>query len=260
MRAGGWFGRSVLAVAMFAGAGAQAQSWHFVTEQFAPYTQQTSDGQAAGPMADVLHRLCAQLKIACRIEVLPWRRALAAAERGEVDGIFTVVDTPERRAAFHLADPVVEARYVFYTQASNTRFMYAAPRDLRGRSIGVYGPSASSITLAGLTRGTDAQVVVEVDNAAVLRKLAAGRYGDDGLALINEMVAEDLIARTPVTGLRQAGEASRFSYTFGFSRNRPSFDAAQFARFNKALGALCRSGELQALLDRYRMRAPACRG
>ncbi|XHS78263.1 substrate-binding periplasmic protein [Burkholderiaceae bacterium UC74_6] len=247
---------ALLAVGQFGAAQADATRWQFVTEQFAPYTL-ARGGEAAGPMVDVLRRVCEKLRVDCNVEVLPWRRALRMAERGEVEGIFTVVDTPERRAAFWLADPVIEARYTFFARADNA-FAYTAPRDLREQTIGVYGPSASSTILSGLLKEGNARMVVEVDNTTVLRKLAGGRYGDDGLAMVNEMVAREIIAHEHMTGLRAVGEASRFTYTFGLSRQR--LQAADLARFNEALTQLCRSGELQRLLDPYGMRSPSCRG
>lgn len=72
---------------------AAAAPMRFVTESFPPYTF-AIDGRAAGPMVDVLQAACVKLAWSCSIEVLPWRRALFMAQRGEVDGIFTVVDSP----------------------------------------------------------------------------------------------------------------------------------------------------------------------
>ena len=228
---------------------------HFVTEPFPPYTYELV-GRGAGPMVDVLNTVCARLKQECKVEVMPWRRALAMAVNGEVDGVFTVADTPERRAVLYVSAPVVEAQYAFFALTGNP-FEFSRPGDLPGRTIGVYGPSATSSTLQNLLGGKEAGMVVEIDNRTVLRKLRAGRYGANGLALVNERVAEDLIEREALIGLRKAGTTTPFNYHFGFSRKR--FDAANLARFDQVLDDLCRSGQLQDLLDVYRMRAPACR-
>ncbi|MDY0748015.1 transporter substrate-binding domain-containing protein [Paucibacter sp. R3-3] len=248
--------RHLLLAALVAACGMPAQAvsrWHFVTEQFAPYSYE-KDGRADGPMADVLREVCARLDVECRIEVLPWRRAFAEGERGEVDGVFSIVDRTEHHTEFIVSAPVVEARYSFFAKAPSS-FVYRAPADLNGRTIGVYGPSASSRILADLAAGTNADMAVEIDNAAALRKLQAGRYGANGLVLANERVAEEFIASQRLDSLRTVGIAARFNYSFGLARRR----ASDVERFNQALGALCRSGRLQALLDRYRMEAAPCR-
>lgn len=235
---------------------AQAETgrWRFVTEIFPPFSYQ-ENGEAAGPMVDVLKAACQRLKRSCDISVLPWRRALGMAERGEVEGIFTVVDTPERRQAFHLSPPVLEARYTFFSR-TESRFQYRKPEDIRGRMVGVYGPSGtlSALREIGAEQGLEEQI--ELDNLTALRKLAAGRYGPEGLILINERVAQTLIASENLQGLRAAGEAKRFYYHFGLARLR--VDEATSRTFAQALRQLCQSGELQRRLDPYRLRAAPC--
>ncbi|WP_204265468.1 hypothetical protein, partial [Enterobacter hormaechei] len=59
---------------------------------------------------------------------------------------------------------------------------------------------------------------VEPDNRTVLRKLSAGRYGEDGLALVNEAVAEVLMREDGIRNLQPAGVVKAFGYAFGLSR------------------------------------------
>jgi Bacterial extracellular solute-binding proteins, family 3 len=157
--------------------GAQARDMRFVTEPFPPYTYAT-DGRAAGPMVDVLQTACARLAWRCDIEVLPWRRALGMAQRAEVEGIFTVVDSPERRQYFHVSPAVIEGRYVLYARAGNGLQYSGDPQVLAGRTLGAYGPSATALTLESLVEGVArVRTEIEPDNRTVMRKLAAGRYG-----------------------------------------------------------------------------------
>ncbi len=254
MRKFSLFFLAAAALALAPAAGAGTARWHFVTEQFAPYIAE-KDGAAGGPMVDVLRELCGRLGIQCEIELLPWRRALASGSSAQVDGVFALVDYGEPREDFHVSSPVVETRYSFFARSVDT-VAYRTPSDLIGRNVGVYGPSASSRLLTRLALGTNARPQVELDNATVLRKLQAGRYGTGGLALVNERVADDLIAAESLKGLRLAGVAVRPNLAFGLRRSMP---AADVERFNRALDQLCRSGRLQALLTPYRMQAPACR-
>jgi len=236
---------------------AAAQPRQFVTEPFAPYTYE-QDGRAAGPMVDVLQEVCAQLRWQCHVRVLPWRRAMHLAERGEVHGIFTLLETPERRALFRFTAPVVEARYALFAR-SGQDFVYRGPASLVGHEIGVYGPSGSSASLAALVRGLDVKTHLEPDNPSVLRKLIAGRYGERGLAYMNESVALWLLKDDgKLAGLQMAGTDKRFGYPFGLVRARVS--AAEAKAFDAALLATCRRGVTAALLRPYALPAAPCGG
>ncbi|WIV98150.1 substrate-binding periplasmic protein [Kinneretia aquatilis] len=230
----------------------------FVTEAFPPYTFMQA-GRAAGPMVDVLQEVCIQLGWSCRIEVLPWRRALAMAERGQADGLFTLLDTPERRELFRASSPVLDGRYTLFARAGQA-FSYTGAASLTGRQVGVYGPSGSSISLRALIdtlpSADAAQLVLEPDNLTVLRKLVSGRYGEDGLAFMNESVALWLLRENGLNGLQAAGVAKQFSYSFGLSRQR--INEREFRRFNKALDELCRRGRTAELIRPYALPASPC--
>lgn len=169
---------------------------------------------------------CARLSWRCEIEVLPWRRALEMAQRGEVEGIFTVVDSPERRQYFHVSPPVIEGRYMLFARQGNGLQFKGDAQVLAGRVIGAYGPSVTALTLAQLIEAVPrARSEVEPDNRTVLRKLSAGRYGEDGLALVNEAVAEVLMREDGIRNLQPAGVVKAFGYAFGLSRQ--TVDPAQ---------------------------------
>lgn len=236
---------------------AQAQVvMRFVTEVFPPYTYAAPDGRAAGPMLEVLQAACARLGWNCLVEVLPWRRALGMAQRGEVEGIFTVADSPERRQYFHVSPPVVDARYVLWARLGSS-FSYAGDaQGLAGRTIGAYGPSATALTLEQLIDGVAARSEIEPDNRTVLRKLALGRYGEDGLGLVNEAVALHLMREDGLRTLRPAGVVKSFAYSFGLSRQ--GVDPATALALAKALYELCRSGRTAELLKPYGLPGSAC--
>jgi polar amino acid transport system substrate-binding protein len=229
---------------------------HFVTEPFPPYSYE-QQGQAAGPMVDVLNAACAELKWQCRVEILPWRRALSMAQRHEVDGIFSIVDTPERRAYFRLTVPMIDARYTLFARAGDDFQLRGDLKALRGRTIGAYGPSNTVLALDDLVEGIGAvKTEIESDNLTVLRKLSAGRYGPQGLALLNESVALALMRDEKIPGLQAAGTVKSFAYSFGLSRQRVR--EQDFRAFNAALRRLCRSGRSAELIKPYAVPASAC--
>lgn len=228
----------------------------FVTEPFPPYTYAT-DGRAAGPMVDVLQAACTRLAWSCSIEVLPWRRALNMAQHAEVEGIFTIVDSPERRQYFHVSPPVIEGRYVLFARLGSSYQYGGDPQTLVGRVIGAYGPSATALTLEQLIDGVPrAHSEIEPDNRTVLRKLSVGRYGEDGLALANEAVAQVLMREDGLRNLQPAGLVKAFGYAFGLSRQ--NVDPAQALALAKTLYELCRSGRTAELLKPYGLPGSAC--
>ena len=157
---------------------AQTAERRFVTEQFPPYTY-AENGRAAGPMVDLLEAVCAELRWRCRVEVLPWRRALAEAQRGEADGIFTVVDTPERRSYFHVSVPVIEARYTLFGRAGDD-FHY--PELIEGDA---------GFVVPYLDLEAMADRVVELGRSAELRE----RLGRRGAAKVRERCDVEVIGR-----------------------------------------------------------------
>lgn len=236
---------------------ASAADFRFVSEPLPPYSFE-AEGRAAGPMVDVLQAACARLAWRCSVEILPWRRALRMAQAGEVEGMFSIVTPPNTpRPRFHVSPPVVEGRYVLWARDGEALRYEGDARGLAGRAIGVYGPSGALDALKALIDGVaGAHAEVETDNRAVLRKLAAGRYGESGLALVNEGAARHLIREDGIAGLQTVGVVKTFGYAFGLNNQR--VDAATAAVFAKALQELCRSGRTVELLRPYGLAASAC--
>lgn len=234
-----------------------AAELRFVTEDFPPFTyalEESSDTDtgihAAGPLVEVVRAVCEQLQYRCRIDIHPWRRALDLAERGEADGIFTVVRSPEREAHFHITRMLVTSRYAVFSR--NNGFVYSQPQDLTGRTVGVYGPSGTSYVLSQQMRQVaDVDMQLVPDNRQLLRMLESGRFGKDGLAVINQDVAWHLIEEERLGALREAGQLEPVSYGIGLSRM--TVDSAQFRHFERALDSLIEDGTVPAILRRYQL-------
>lgn len=242
------------------GRGASPPTLHFVTKPFAPYCDASTDGRAVGPLVELLQEACRHAGWRCTVEVLPWRRALRMAEQGEVDGLFPVVDSADRRASFRLSPQVLQARYVWIARQDHARVPGrngALPIQGR-RTLAAYGPSDASTTLQQLAAAwPDARVEIEPDHRTVLRKLMAGRYGLDGLALVNEAVAQKLQDGAGMHTLHQLGTVKPLGYTFAFVPQR--IDPAQSRRFAAAIDALCHSGRVAEILRPHGLHAAACR-
>ncbi len=231
----------------------QADELRFVTEDFPPFSYATAatgtEDRAAGPFVEIVAAVCARLRIDCPVQLLPWRRALALAEDGEAQGIFTVIRSPDRERAFHLTRMLVTSRYGVYARSAS-RFVFHRPEDLAGRSVAVYGPSGTSFVLGQhLAEVGDVTLILEADNRRLLRMLEAGRFGEQGVAVVNQDVAWHLIDQEGHSDIHEAGELQPVSYAIGLSR--AAVGEAEFERFNDALEALIADGSVAAILRRH---------
>ncbi|TDL96973.1 amino acid ABC transporter substrate-binding protein [Stutzerimonas stutzeri ATCC 17588 = LMG 11199] len=230
----------------------QADELRFVTEDFPPFTYASAtatEDRAAGPFVEIVAAVCARLRVDCPVQLLPWRRALALAEIGEAQGIFTVIRSPDRERAFHLTRMLVTSRYGVYARSAS-RFVFHRPEDLAGRSVAVYGPSGTSFVLGQhLAEVGDVTLILEADNRRLLRMLEAGRFGELGVAVVNQDVAWHLIDQEGHSDIHEAGELQRVSYAIGLSR--AAVGEAEFERFNDALEALIADGSVAAILRRH---------
>jgi polar amino acid transport system substrate-binding protein len=233
---------------------AQAQAgMTFVLESFPPFVV-VDNGAASGPLPDVVRATCAAMRISCKFEALPWRRAFVMAEKGEVDGIMLLVHTPEREKNFYFSEAVIQSSYALFTRLA-TPLAYTSPKDLGGFTIAVYGPSGTSSAAEEIAKHVAGlRMEIEVDNNAVLRKLSAGRYTEPAAAVLNRDVGLLMIAQQKITTLKIAGEIKRVDYAIGLSRKRVSQEQAD--RFNQALHELVKKGVVKAIADKYGLKAP----
>jgi len=257
----GWsaVGRALLiAGAVLAGstsASASPVTLQFVTKQFPPYAYSGPEGRPAGPMVDLLFAACAKAQLPCTVSVLPWRRALRLTETGEVDGIFPIVDSPQRRADFDLSVDVVRGRYVLLGMACERDCSEVQPP--AAHTIAAFGPSEAVRSLRSVVaQSPGAQAQIESDHQIVVRKLLAGRYGANGLALVNEAVARWQILGADPRRLQTVAVVRDFDYTYALVRKPGREDL--LPRFSDALNQLCRSGETAQIFKPYGLLASNC--
>ncbi|MES2127094.1 MAG: transporter substrate-binding domain-containing protein [Pseudomonadota bacterium] len=224
------------------------ETLNFVLEPLPPFIVD-EHGRPAGPMPDIVSAACEAIKVQCQFSIMPWRRAYALAESGKADGIFVFVRTPEREAAFHFSEPVMRATYAVFARQS-LKLAYTRPQDLDGYTVAAYGPSGTSQVAEDLAHAAPhLRLEIEVDNPSVLRKLAAGRYGAQGVAVMNRDVGLYLIERDKVAGLKTIGDIKHNDYAIGLSRKRVA--PALVERFNGAIHELNRRGTTRLIVERY---------
>lgn len=245
---------------MSTAATAGAAPWRFVTEDFPPFTypadvpvSETAGVGADGPFVEVVDAICARLQRPCTITLYPWQRASHLAEQGLVDGIFTLAASPQREELFYITRMLVTSRYSVFAPA-DSRFVFTQANDVAGRLIGVYGPSGTSYVLSERLKSVpNVRLHLTTDNRRLLRMLQSGRFGPEGLAVLNQDVAWHLIEEERLEGVREAGEMGPIRYGIGLSRKTVS--AEQFEAFERALDAAIADGTVPAILRRYGLEA-----
>lgn len=224
---------------------------HFGAEPLRPFSY-AERGQAVGPVPEVLQAVCKAAALECDVIMQPWRRDLAMAEQGDLDGLALVLPVVERQAKFVLTEPILRSTFTFFAPR-DSGFHYRGPNDLNGMTIAVYGPSGASATLSDLIEGTTGRMEMEVSNDMAVQKLTAGRYGHSGALFANREVARDLIHEHHAPDLTEAGEAKTIDYCIALSRER--FSPTQAMQFNQAVRRLKQDGTLRAILRKYGMEA-----
>lgn len=249
-----WLQRATLTVVFtLAGTVHASAALLFVTEPFPPFNFE-ENGQVAGPMVEVLQAACKRAQITCNTRILPWRRALAMAESGHADGIFSILHGPEKAENFVLSDPVIRTAYSFFAP-KDSGWTYSNPDSLQGMTLGVYGPSSTSITLSKLLSGQNtSQEKMEVSNFDALKTLSLGGYGPKAAVFINRDVGLFMTKNMHLTQIVPAGDVKHITYCFGMSKKSPHPD--ELAAFTMGLRKLLASGEVAHILAKHGVKGP----
>jgi len=217
------------------------------TQEFAPFNYEAG-GQAAGPAAEVIRRICAEMKITCTMRVLPWRRAQQEVQDGKAHGMFVIGWNPARAKWLHFSPPLLHTEYGFFVREDNPlRFQQNA--DVKGYTVGVYGPSNTATALEAIkTELGDLSIDMTPDDEAAFKKLSLGRVR---AVFSNRDVGHDLLRKLGITNVRYAGRQQGLKYYIGFSQQ--ATDRAVVDQFNATFRALHTQGVIAEILRRYRM-------
>jgi polar amino acid transport system substrate-binding protein len=104
-------------------------------------TAMMRNGRVAGVGPDQMHEIMARAGIAYTIELLPWKRAYAAASERPNGCVFYTTRTPERDKLFKWIGPIDEAQWVLMARA-DSRIKLATLEDARPYTIGTYSGDA----------------------------------------------------------------------------------------------------------------------
>jgi polar amino acid transport system substrate-binding protein len=221
------------------------------TQDFAPFNYEVN-GVVSGPAADVIRRVCADMKVTCAMRLLPWRRAQQEVEEGKAHGMFVIGWNAERAKWLHFSPPLLNTEYGFFVRDDNP-LKFTQIADVKGYVVGVFGPSNTATALAKIKADVgDLTIDMTPDDESAFRKLALGRVN---AVFSNRDVGYDLAKKLGITNARYAGRQQILKYYIGFSQKFTEKKLVD--QFNATFRTLHKQGVIQEILGRYRMDAAA---
>jgi polar amino acid transport system substrate-binding protein len=220
----------------------------FVTQEFAPFNY-TENGVVAGPTADIIRKVCAEMRIECPMRSLPWGRAQQEVQEGKAHGIFSVGWNAERAKWLYFSPPLLETEYGFFVRTDNP-LKFTQISDVKGYTVGVYGPSNTATALEKIRAdlGGDLTIDMTPHDEPAFRKASLGRVR---AVFSNRDVGYDLIKQLGITNLRYTGRQQSLKYHVAFSQKFA--DKKLVDQFNETFRALHKQGVIREILARYRM-------
>lgn len=210
---------------------------------YPPYHWVGADGRLEGASIDLL-KMVAPQGLVLKPVVLPWKRALALAEHGDVDLLLSLRNTPERAKflAFTSARAFPNPIVVFVRE--DRTFPFDSWSDLKGRRGGI---SLGDTFGNGFDEYWRAELSIEEakNMEANFEKLEAGRID---YFVTSKFVGEAYSSSRPLKhGFVQLGKpVSSQDIHFGFSKRSPCADLAE--QMDRKLRELDKKGVLEQLL------------
>src|SRR5262249_49589180 len=219
----------------------------FDTQEFAPLNY-SKGGGVKGPVAEIIRKVCTEMRIDCPMRSLPWGRAQQEVMEGKAHGIFSVGWNAERAKWLYFSPPILFSEYGFFVRNDNP-LVFKQNADVKGYTVGVYGPSNTSAALDKVKAEVkDMTVEMTPHDEAAFKKLSLGRVQ---AVFSNRDVGNDRIRALNITNLRYAGRQQILKYHIGFSQKFT--DKNLVDQFNETFRALHKQGVVHETWAGYRM-------
>jgi polar amino acid transport system substrate-binding protein len=239
-----WLGASVLLPSWVYGT-----ELKFNTETFVPFNYEI-DGVVSGPTADVVRRICNEMKFTCSLQLLPWRRTQQEVRDGKAHAMFSIGWNVERSKWLYFSPPVVQTAYGFFVRDNNP-LKFNDVADVRGYTVGVYGPSNTSYSLEKIKEQIQNLTIdLRPDTESGFKKLSLGRVD---AVYNNRDAGRHLVEKLNLTNIRYAGTHRTLKYYIGFSQKYT--DKKIVDQFNATFLDLHKKGAIQEIFAKYNMEA-----
>jgi len=229
---------------------------YFNTQEFPPFNY-SKNNKAAGPVVEILNRVCKKIDIKCVSRVLPWRRAQKEVAAGLADGLFVVGHNKSRDIWLNFSLPIITTEYGFFVLKSNNT-KYKSLEDIEGYKIGVFGPSNTSDSLKKINKqlsmeNKDSIIIREShDDILVFKQLNTQRRGLQAV-YSNKDVGHELIHKYKLDNLKYLGKQKELNYFIAFSKYTVSKEVVDM--FNEVILNMHHNKELQDILSKYNLKS-----
>jgi len=219
----------------------------FATDEYPPF-EFAENGQIKGISTEIVNEAFKRMGIKIVIKTYPWARAMDMVKNGEVDGIFSVFKTPERKAFIDFPTPLVaDVQSLFVLKDSDLKF--------DGDLSKLNQESIASVTGYSYGEKFDTAVkngVIKLESTADItsnfEKLLSKRVNIyveskySGIYILKKMGKLDQVkALSPDVN-------SPYGY-LGFSKSKKHTEL--IAKFNTVLEQMKNDGTTQKIIDSY---------
>jgi polar amino acid transport system substrate-binding protein len=239
-------------LAFGAEAAKEEKVYKFIGQEYEPFNWTEAD-KFKGGMYDVVKKACEKMKIKCSFESIPMKRVIAMLEDGSTDGVMSLLKNPDREAYSVISTPIISSNMSYFGVKGKFKNIKKL-EELKGSTVGaVQTSTAEKIALVHKEELKDFTVVGETGLPIVMSKLAAGRYGDKGLAISNEDVFKTAAKKEKITNLEEVFVAKTDGFGVAFSKK--AVDQAFIDKFNATIEKMKKSGELKKILKPFGLKA-----
>lgn len=217
----------------------------FTTQDFAPFSYEI-DGIVSGPIVEIITEVCKDMKTDCSFKLLPWARAQKEVKDGEANGMFVIGWNKERGEWLYFSPPILKTEYCFFVRDNNP-LKFKQVSDIKGYTVGVYGPSNTSVSLDKIKAEVgDMEIDIRPNDESGFKKLSLGRVD---AVYSNRDVGYALIKKLGLKNIRYAGQHTQQTYFIGFSQQYT--DKKVVDQFNASFLDLHKQGKIQNILKQY---------
>ncbi|MCP4133578.1 MAG: transporter substrate-binding domain-containing protein [bacterium] len=223
----------------------------FATQDFPPFSYEINE-QVSGPGAELITEICKEMNVDCSLRLLPWSRAQREVKNGSANALFFLARNEERDKWLYYSPPIINTSYGFFVSADNP-IKYRKPSDIKGYTVGVYGPSNTSRSLGKISeKSSGVKIDMTPHDEAAFKKLSHKRID---AVYSNKEVGLAMIKKLGLKNIRYAGSSKSIKYYIAFSKEHTN--KKNIETFISVYKKLYKRGTIGQILKKYHMQAAA---
>lgn len=237
------------------------------TQEFPPYHFASAQSQAmvSGPVADVVVKVCQRAKLNCLVKLKKdWAEAQQEVKDNRAHGLFVISwDSNRDKYLCRPKHRLAQAEYGLFKEGiARNEQQQISLTDFGGLTVGVYGPSGTSMSLEQIPNNPSSSGGVEIykpyfsDSEKAFDALAA-KDGRITAVYSNKEVGETIIEKRKLSNIYYIGFYTKISYYIGFLKNgKIGMPVKICDDFDDAYEYLYKENAVREIFGNYRMTPP----